>query len=142
MNNYLIMKKITLLVLLIIGSVTVQADSFVPWRKVSILNNSKTEIFIEGNERKQYKIADSAKDYFLDEEKGGSVVNVCKAIQTSSNLLLRCDRKGGFRDSAKPRAWWWNYKARIERNKVIIFSVSQKDGEFESGEAIENHFID
>jgi hypothetical protein len=121
---------------------TAQASEFIPWRKVKILFDSKTKLFIEGNERNLYEIDGGTRKYFLDSEKGSPVVNICKAYESDSMLIIRCDRKGGFRitSTSAPVPLWWRYKARIEGKKVIIFAVSQKDGQFESGQAIEDHF--
>ncbi|MBT9096461.1 hypothetical protein KFZ76_01900 [Methylovulum psychrotolerans] len=122
------------------ASLNLHADTLLPWRKVTILFSPKTRLFVEGVDKKRYEIRGGARQHFLDDEKGGPVVNVCKGRVSGDQLSLRCDRKGGLRGSAKPIPWWWRYKAKIEGDNVIIDAVSQKDGVFESGEEIEAHF--
>lgn len=111
-----------------------------PWRRVALLANSHTQLEIEADKGKIYKIPNGTKSYFLQNEKGGPAVNICKAALHGDELFIRCDRKGGFRDGPKPRPWWWRYKARVQGDVVTITAVSQKDGPLESGEAVYNHF--
>lgn len=114
----------------------------VPWRRIPLLANKDTQLLIEAEKGKIYKVPGGAKGYFLSNEKGGPAVNVCKAALQGHDLEIRCDRKGGFHDGPKPRAWWWRYQAVLDNGVVKITAVSQKDGPFESGEAVYNHFRD
>lgn len=122
------------------ASLDIHADTLSPWRKVSLLFSPKTRLFVEVAEKKRYEIRGGTRQYFLDGEKGGPVVNVCKGHQHGDQLRLRCDRKGGLRGSAKPIPWWWNYKAKIEGDRIIIYAVGQKDGPFDTGEDVKAHF--
>ncbi len=131
-----------LAVLTLTASLNLHADPLLPWRKIPILFSPKTRLFVAGADNKRHELRGGARQYFLNDEKGGPVVNVCKGRVSGDQLRLRCDRKGGFRYAAKPIPWWWNYKAKIEGDNVIIYAVSDKDGVFESGEAIEAHFRD
>jgi hypothetical protein len=133
-------------IVLALGSVSVAADEFpgglVPWRQIRILNDPSTQLAIEGEQGKVFKIPGGIRAHFLDGEKGGPAVNVCRAVEKGVNLFLRCERKGGFRDGPRPRTWWWRYEAVIDGKTVRIVSVSQKDGPLERGESVSDHFHD
>ena len=118
------------------------AADFVPWRKMKVLSDPSTRLMIEGEKGKLYRFNGSASSYFLAGERAGPAVNICKAIEEGQTLLIRCDRKGGFHDRAQPRPWWWRYEAIISDRTVKIISVAQKDGPFERGESVVDHFHD
>jgi hypothetical protein len=117
-------------------------DKLVPWRNIRVLNDPTTQLIVEGEKGKVYRISGGIRGYLLNGEKGGPAVNICRAFEKGANLFLRCDRKGGFRDGPSPRPWWWRYEAVIEGSTVRIVSVSQKDGPFERGERVSEHFHD
>ncbi|MBT9096462.1 hypothetical protein KFZ76_01905 [Methylovulum psychrotolerans] len=125
------------------ASLTAHADNLLPWRKIKLLNDPKTRIFIEGAKGQRQEIPGGARQHFLDEEKDEAVANLCKGHVSGDQLRLRCDRKGGMlnNEETKHVPWWWNYKAKIEGDSIIIYAVSQKDEPFEIGEEVQSHFF-
>ncbi|MGA2871919.1 MAG: hypothetical protein ABSF34_22500 [Verrucomicrobiota bacterium] len=117
-------------------------DKLMPWRKMRVLNDPNTQLVVQGANGKIYKIPGGVRAYFLNNEKGGPAVNVCRGIEKGDDVFIRCDRKGGFRNGPHPQPWWWRYEAVIEGSTVRIVSVSQKDGPLERGERVSDHFHD
>jgi hypothetical protein len=134
---------VLLAALTLAASLTASADNLLPWRKIKLLNDPKTRLFIEGDKGKRQEIPGGIRQYFLKNE-GGDLINLCKGRQQGNQLQLRCDRKGGmFDETATPQhqPWWWNYKAKIAGDRVIIYAIGQKDGAFDTGTEVEEHFF-